>query len=63
MAVLRARRATCLERSLVLQRWDADHGRRVAIVVGVTHRPFRAHAWLEGEGVPADLVEFQRRSG
>ncbi|HVE97920.1 MAG TPA: lasso peptide biosynthesis B2 protein [Mycobacteriales bacterium] len=62
-AVLRACGATCLERSLVLQRWESDHGRRVDVVVGVRRRPFRAHAWLDGESAPSDLVEFQRRTG
>lgn len=50
-AVLRRRHVTCLERSLVLQRWLAAHGDSRAVIIGVT-RPgddFHAHAWLEGE--------------
>ena len=48
-AVLRLTGATCLIRSAVLQRWYADHGRPVDIVVGVTPPSggFRAHAWLD----------------
>jgi hypothetical protein len=44
-------RATCLERSLVLQRWHLAHGREVAVVIGVAneHDTTIAHAWLEGE--------------
>lgn len=48
---LRLARATCLQRSLILQSWDRAHGRTRAIVIGVTapSAGFRAHAWLEGE--------------
>jgi Transglutaminase-like superfamily len=55
-AVLRRRSATCLERSLVLQRWHAAHGKRRDVVIGVNGAPadFRAHAWLEGEPLPPD---------
>jgi hypothetical protein len=50
MAVLRRRRSTCLERALVLQRWDAAHGAASDVIIGV--EPSRAdgllaHAWLE----------------
>ena len=44
-------RATCLERSMLLQRWFAEHGRPYPILVGVAitgDEGFRAHAWLEG---------------
>jgi hypothetical protein len=45
-------RATCLERSLVLQHWYAAHGVAVDVVIGVTppRSGFRAHAWLEQPG-------------
>jgi hypothetical protein len=44
-------RASCLERSLLLQRWLAEHGRPYPMLVGVAltgEEGFRAHAWLEG---------------
>jgi Transglutaminase-like superfamily len=49
-AVLRRSPASCLERALVLQRWEAAHGAPAAVVIGVQGpaRGFRAHAWLEG---------------
>jgi Transglutaminase-like superfamily len=58
-AVLRRRSATCLERSLVLQRWYAAHGQRRDVVIGVNGAPadFSAHAWLDGEQLPPD-TEF-----
>jgi hypothetical protein len=45
-------RATCLERSLVLQHWYAANGVAVDVVIGVTppRSGFRAHAWLEEPG-------------
>ena len=47
--VLWCRRASCLERSLVLQRWFAQYGRDFDVVVGVMNDDrFRAHAWLAG---------------
>jgi hypothetical protein len=51
LAVLRLRGATCLERSLVLQRFDAAAGRARVLIVGVTGPGdgFRAHAWLDGD--------------
>jgi Transglutaminase-like superfamily len=51
----RLRRATCLERALVLQRWHASHGSRRDVVIAVRagERPFEAHAWLDGEPDPA----------
>jgi len=50
-ALLRRREHTCLERALVLQRWEAAHGRPREVVIGVSSsRPeFHAHAWLEGD--------------
>jgi hypothetical protein len=49
LAVGRRRPSTCLERALVLQAWDAAHGARSDVVIGVRGPGdgFRAHAWLE----------------
>jgi transglutaminase superfamily protein len=51
MAVLRRRNATCLERSLILQRWYAAQGAPHDVVIGVTAPAggFTAHAWLDGD--------------
>lgn len=56
-AVLRRRPNSCLERSLVLQRWLAAHGRPVDVIIGVTSPSsgFRAHAWLDGEPIPSSV--------
>lgn len=51
-AVLGRLQPTCLERSLVLQRWLASTGVRRDVLVGVRRTPeggFSAHAWLDGE--------------
>jgi hypothetical protein len=50
LAVVRRRPSTCLERALVLQRWEADHGVTSDVVIGVRGASdnFQAHAWLEG---------------
>lgn len=63
-AVLRLMGATCLVRSAVLQRWDADHGHPRSLLIGVTRRDqiFAAHAWLEGERAPGYFVELHRRA-
>ncbi|MFB9378510.1 hypothetical protein ACFFKU_07310 [Kineococcus gynurae] len=46
-AVLRRRRATCLQRCLVVQAWLGAHGRDHDVVVAVHARDgFGAHAWL-----------------
>jgi len=50
-AGLRVERATCLERSLVVQRWWATNGVALDVIVGIRH-PDRtdgdmAHAWVE----------------
>jgi hypothetical protein len=51
---LRLSRETCLVRSLVRQVWHAEHGRPVDVVIGVTAPArFEAHAWLDGDPVPA----------
>jgi hypothetical protein len=49
-ALARARNATCLERSLILQSWLAARGREHEIVIGVAtpENGFHAHAWLQG---------------
>jgi hypothetical protein len=49
LLVLVAARASCLERALLLQRWEAAHGAPAAVVIGVSGpaEGFRAHAWLE----------------
>ena len=49
LAVIRRRPSTCLERALVLQRWEADHGAGGDVIIGVKGPSdgFRAHAWLE----------------
>ena len=49
LAVIRRRPNTCLERALVLQRWEAAHGAGADVVIGVPGpgENFIAHAWLE----------------
>lgn len=50
-ATARCLRATCLERSLLLQKWLLVQGRPHSVVIGVPRpgeEPFIAHAWLEG---------------
>lgn len=60
--VLRRVDHSCLERSLVLQRWHAAHGREVDIVIGVTapSSGFAAHAWLDGDADAAAFDELLR---
>jgi Transglutaminase-like superfamily len=50
-AVLRRTSSTCLERALVLQRWQAAHGteRDVIIAIRGPSDEFAAHAWVDGE--------------
>jgi Transglutaminase-like superfamily len=65
-AVLRRRDDTCLVRSMVVQAWDAAHGRRRDLIVGVTvpSEGFEAHAWLDGDPPPppeAGFTELLRR--
>jgi hypothetical protein len=65
--VLNVTRASCLERSLVLQRWLASHGVARDVIVGTeggTRSGFTAHAWLEGETLPPgrSYVELIRLS-
>ncbi|SCF27927.1 nucleotidyltransferase family protein [Micromonospora mirobrigensis] len=63
--VLRRTGANCLERSLVLQRFDADRGAARVLVIGVTapRRGFHAHAWLDGDADQhrAGMQEILRR--
>ena len=61
-AVLRRRPHSCLEESLLLQRWHADHGRPLDVVIGVAAPTgdFRAHAWLEGTPVSEHFDELVR---
>jgi hypothetical protein len=49
--VLRRRPHTCLERALLLQRWESRQGRAVEVIIGVrgSSAEFKAHAWLDGE--------------
>ncbi len=66
-AVLRRRGASCLEQSLVTQRWLARQHVEVDLVVGVTApgAGFRAHAWLatdhDAEHSHATMTEILRR--
>lgn len=52
-------KATCLQRSLVLQHWYAAHDVAVDVVIGVTspRSGFRAHAWIEKPG-QLSITEF-----
>jgi hypothetical protein len=53
---LRRTGQSCLVRSIVVQAWDAAHGHRRDLIIGVTGRTeFRAHAWLDGDRVPSPL--------
>jgi hypothetical protein len=64
--VLNASRASCLERSLVLQRWLAAHGVARDVIVGTegARSGFAAHAWIDGEPQPPgrSYVELIRLS-
>jgi hypothetical protein len=65
LAVLRRRPNTCLERALVLQRWEASHGAGADVVIGVPgpgEDDFVAHAWLETmpDGAYARFHEIHR---
>ena len=65
-AVLSWRRYSCLQRAVVRQAWDAAHGVRRELIIGVTSpsHGFSAHAWLEGDP-PSDhegYVELVRWS-
>jgi hypothetical protein len=45
------RRALCLQRSAAAVCVLRDHGVAAALVIGARKHPFRAHAWVEAEGV------------
>jgi hypothetical protein len=64
--VLRASNASCLERSLVLQRWLAAQGVARDVIVGTegARSGFAAHAWIDGEAQPPgrSYVELIRLS-
>ncbi len=65
--VLNASGASCLERSLVLQRWLASHGIARDVIVGTeggARGGFAAHAWIDGEPQPPgrSYVELIRLS-
>jgi hypothetical protein len=66
-AILRRRTNTCLERSLILQRWAGTFGNAPDVIVGVTgpSGSFRAHAWLDGEsdGAEGPFHELLRLPG
>src|SRR5690348_3837188 len=65
--VLRLTRATCLERSVVLQQWYKAQGIARDVVIGVTapRAGFRAHAWLEEPGMltHTEFTEITRLPG
>jgi hypothetical protein len=48
---LSLRRASCLERSLIVQRWYLSQGRSRPMLIGIAREGAStvAHAWLEGE--------------
>jgi hypothetical protein len=62
LAVISRRPNTCLERALVLQRWEAAHGAAADVVIAVKGREFVAHAWLETmpDGPAAAYHELHR---
>lgn len=50
---LRRWNESCLVNAIVIQAWEAAHGRRRDLLVGITGPgDFSAHAWLEGDAVP-----------
>ena len=55
---LRARRASCLERSLIMQRWLFAGGEPHDVLIGVASStsPISAHAWLDNEAAPGYQV-------
>ena len=54
---LRVRRATCLQRSLIMQRWLFAAGESHDVLVGVaSSSPISAHAWLDHEVAPGYKV-------
>jgi hypothetical protein len=45
------RRALCLQRSAAAVFVLRDHGVAAALVIGARKHPFRAHAWVEVDGI------------
>jgi Transglutaminase-like superfamily len=64
LAILRRQESTCLERALVLQRWEEAQGRSRDVVVAVKGPTvdFAAHAWLDGDpdGDVSEYAELMR---
>src|SRR4051794_18467330 len=62
-AVLARRDDTCLVRAMVLQAWEAAHGRPCELVIGVTSPAdgFQAHAWVDSDPTPEGYAELMRR--
>jgi len=58
-AVLAVRQATCLERSLVLQRWLGSHGADADVLIGVAPR----HSGAPTPAAPPLVGATRRRSG
>lgn len=60
-AALRRQHATCLERSLILQRWLIAHGASHEILIGVCRGmdQIEAHAWLDRYDVGAQGEGFR----
>nr|MBA2239838.1 lasso peptide biosynthesis B2 protein [Solirubrobacterales bacterium] len=60
-SVLRSRRFSCLERSLVLQRWLDDGQTPCDVIIGVrSDRGLGAHAWIEGLEDAGQFTEIAR---
>ena len=64
-AALRRTPNSCLERALVMQRWETSHGGGADVVIGVPgpgKDDFVAHAWLETmpDGPPDAFHEIHR---
>ena len=58
---LRVRRATCLERALIMQAWLSANGSDHDVVIGVRRdRDFTAHAWLDRLEQHPEYVEIHR---
>ena len=54
LGALRRSHESCLVSAIVRQAWEAAHGQRRDLVVGITGPDrFSAHAWLQGDPVPA----------
>lgn len=60
-AVLRRQKATCLERSLVLQAWLVGQGRAHDVVIGVgaPGEAFAAHAWVADWRPDSEAAQYR----